>query len=86
MPSNQLDTIIPSAIGAHSRSQDHAGAQSVLVFVVYTALGTAMTAGLFTTTVAEGAAPSDVIQWVIEELRRNGYTVTTSTTNLVISW
>lgn len=86
MPSNKLDDLFASAIAAHSRAQDHAGTQTVLVDAVVAGIQTAVTAGNFTATVAEGGATSADIQWVIEQLRQAGYTVTTSTTNLVISW
>ena len=86
MPSNVLDDLIPSAVAAHSRAVDYLGIQTVFVRAVTQAILTAITTGLMTVTVAEGATSSKDIQWVIEELRHNGYTVTTSTTNIVISW
>jgi len=86
MASNTLDDLIFSATAAHSRANDHAGTQTVFVDAVVQALLTAVTAGNFTVTIAEGGTSSQDIQWVIEELRHNGYTVTTSTTNIVVSW
>lgn len=86
MPSNPLDDIVPSATAAHSRAIDYLGTQTVFLRLVNQAILTALVTGLFTVTVAEGAASSKDIQWVIELLRQNGYTVTTSTTNIVISW
>jgi hypothetical protein len=86
MASNTLDDLIFSATAAHSRTNDHAGTQTVFVDLVVAAILVAVTAGTFTATVAEGSTSSQDIQWVIEELRHNGYTVTTSTSNIVISW
>jgi len=86
MPSNTLDDLIPSAVAAHSRAVDFLGTQTVFVRTVTQAILTAITTGLFTVTVPMGATTSQDIQWVVEELRHNGYTVTTSTTNVVISW
>lgn len=86
MPSNPLDDIVPSATAAHSRAVDFLGSQTVFLRLVNQAILTAIVTGLFTVTVAQGAATSQNIQWVMELLRQNGYTVSTSTTNLVISW
>jgi len=86
MASNTLDDLLFSATAAHSRTTDHAGTQTVFVDAVVDAILTAVTAGTFTATIAEGSTSSQDIQWVMEELRHNGYTVTTSTTNLVVSW
>lgn len=86
MASNTLDDLIPSATAAHSRAVDFLGTQTIFVRAVAQAIATAIVTGLFTVTVAEGGTSSKDIQWVIDELRHNGYTVTTSTTNIVISW
>jgi hypothetical protein len=86
MPSLHIDDVIPTAIAAHSRAQDSASSQTVLVTEVAESIIEAADDGLFTVTVAEGAATSGDIQWVLEVLRKGGYTVTLSTTNLVISW
>ena len=86
MASNTLDDLIPSSTAAHSRTLDHAGTQTVFVDLVAAAIQTAVTAGTFTATVAEGSTSSQDIQWVIEELRHNGYGVTTSVANIVITW
>lgn len=86
MPSNTFDDIIPNAVGCHSRAQDHAGTQTVFVDAVVAGIHTAVTAGAFTATVAIGATTSDNLQWVMEELRKSGFGVSISTTNLVITW
>lgn len=86
MPSNPLDDIIPSAVAVHSRAVDFLGTQTVYLRLVVQAIMTAIVTGLFTVTVADGAATSANIQWVIERLREAGYTVTKSTSNTVISW
>ena len=86
MASNTLDDLIPRATAAHSRALDHAGTQTVFVDAVAAAIITAVTSGLYTATIAEGSTTSTDIQWVMEELRHNGYTVSTSTTNLVVTW
>jgi hypothetical protein len=86
MSSLPTEDIIPSALAAKNRTFDHAGTQTVLVDAVVAGIHTAVTAGSYTATVAEGSATSADIQWVIEALRQGGYTVTTSTTNLVITW
>jgi hypothetical protein len=86
MPSNKLDDLFASAVAARSRATDHASTQTVLVDAVVAGIQTAVTAGLFTATVAEGGATSADIQWVMEQLRQAGYTVSLSTTNIVVSW
>lgn len=86
MPSNPLDDILPSAVASHSRSVDYLGTQTIFLRAVVTAINTARVTGLFTATVAKGANSSRDIQWVVELLRSSGYTVTTPTTNVVITW
>lgn len=86
MPSNVIDDILPSVIATRSRALDFAGPQTVFLRAVVQAIATAIVTGLTTVTVALGATTSDVIQWVVEQLRQSGYTVTFSTTNIVITW
>ena len=86
MPSLHTDDLIPTAVAARQRALDASSNQTVFVAEVAESIIEAVDDGLFTVTVAEGSATSDVIQWVMEALRKGGYTVTTSTTNLVISW
>lgn len=86
MASNTLDDLIVSARAARQRAQDAAGTQTVLLNVVVAAIETAITAGTFTATAAEGSATSADIQWVCEQLRAAGYGVTLSTTNIVVTW
>ena len=86
MASNTLDDIIWPALASKVRTFDHASTQTTLVDAVMAGILTAVTAGNYTCTVAEGGATSADIQWMIEALRQGGYTVTTSTTNLVITW
>jgi ketopantoate hydroxymethyltransferase len=86
MPSNKLDDLFVSRVAAHSRTLDHAGAQTVFVNAVVAAIETAITAGTYTATIALGSTTSDIIQWVVEELRNAGYDVSFSTTNIVVSW
>jgi ketopantoate hydroxymethyltransferase len=86
MPSNVLDDLFVSRVAAHSRTLDHAGAQTVFVNVVVAAIETAITAGTYTATIALGSTTSDIIQWVVEQLRQDGYDVTFSTTNIVVDW
>lgn len=88
MASNTLDDLFITATAAHSRANDHAGVQTVLVDAVVANIQTAVTAGSFTSTYnATGKASKD-IQWVVEQLRNNGFTVTLSGSNpnVVISW
>lgn len=86
MPSNVLDDVLFSAVAARSRALDAASNQTVFFTEVVESILEAVDDGTFTVTVAEGAATSGTIQWVIEQLRLSGYGVTTSTTNLVITW
>jgi len=86
MPSNTLDDLFVSVVAAHSRTLDHAGAQTIFVNAVVAAIETAITAGTYTATIALGSTTSDIIQWVVEQLRKSGYTVSFSTTNIVVSW
>ena len=86
MANNKTDDLFVSATAAHSRALDVAGAQTIFVDAVVAAIQTAITAGLFTATVALGSTNSKDIQWVVEELRQAGYGVTFSTTNIVITW
>jgi hypothetical protein len=86
MPSNTLDDLLFSVVAAHSRTVDHTGTQTIFLVAVVRAILTAVLAGLFTVTVNMDSAPVPDIMWVIEELRHDGYTVSTSTDNIVISW
>lgn len=86
MPSNPLDDILPSAVAARSRATDFLGTQTIFLRTVNQAILTAIVTGLMTVTVAEGATLSQDIQWVIELLRQNGYTVTQSVANIIITW
>jgi ketopantoate hydroxymethyltransferase len=86
MPSNVLDDLFVSRVAAHSRTLDHAGAQTVFVNAVVAGMETAITAGTYTATIAIGATTTDIVQWVMEQLRQNGFDVSISTTNLVVSW
>jgi hypothetical protein len=86
MPNIHSDDLIPTALAANSRAHDVSGSQTVLTRVVAAAIITAVASGLFTATVAEGAATPGDVQWVIEVLRKGGYGVTTSSTNIVITW
>lgn len=88
MASNTLDDLIVSATAAHSRTTDHAGTQTVLVDAVVANMQTAITAGTFTSTYNATGKSSQDIQWVVEQLRANGFTVSLSgaNPNIVISW
>lgn len=86
MASNVLDDLLFSATAAHSRSTNHLGTQTIFLGAVVQALLTAVLAGLSTVTVNMDSAPVSDIIWVIEELRHDGYNVSTSTDNIVISW
>jgi len=86
MSSIVIDDLFFSSTAAHSRANDHAGTQTVFVDAVVAAILTAVTSGAFTATIAEGSTSSQDIQWVIEQLRQAGYGVTTSTTNIVVTW
>jgi hypothetical protein len=86
MASNNLDDLLFSAVAAHSRATDFAGAQTIFYSEVVELILEAVDDGAFTVTIAEGGASSQDIQWVIERLRQNGFTVSTSTTNIVVSW
>lgn len=88
MPSNTLDDLFVSAVAARSRATDVAGTQTILVDAVVAAIQTAITAGLFTATYNATGKGSKDIQWVVEQLRNDGYTVVVSgaNPNIVISW
>lgn len=86
MPANVIDDILPSVLASRSRSTDYLGTQTIFLRAVAAAIATARVTGLTTATVALGATPSQDIQWVVEQLRQAGYTVTFSTTNIVITW
>lgn len=86
MASNTIDDLFPSALATKARALDFAGTQTILVRVVLQAILTAIVTGLLTVTVAMGASTSQDIQWVAEQLRANGFTVSFSTTNMVITW
>lgn len=86
MPSNVLDDVLFSAVAARSRATDFAGSQTIFFTEVVELILEAVDDGLYTVTIAEGAASSKDIQWTIEQLRQAGYTVSTSTTNIVVSW
>ena len=86
MASNPLDDIIPSATAVHSRAVDYLGAQTIYLRLVVQAIMTAIVTGLFTATIADSTANTKDIQWTMERLREAGYTVTKSTSNVVVSW
>lgn len=88
MPSNKLDDLFASAVASHSRAQDHAGTQTVLVDAVVANIQTAVTSGAFTSTYNATGKGSTDIQWVVEQLRQAGYGVTLSGSNpnIVITW
>jgi hypothetical protein len=86
MASNTTDDLLFSATAAHSRALDVADTQTILYTEVVETILEAVDDGLFTATIAEGSATSADIQWVISELRHNGFGVTTSTTNIVVTW
>jgi hypothetical protein len=86
MASNTLDDLLFSATAAHSRATDNAGTQTIYYTEVVESILEAVDDGLFTVTVTMDSAPVSDIMWVLHELHLNGYTATTSTTNLVISW
>jgi hypothetical protein len=86
MSANTLDDILPSAVASHSRSVDYLGTQTIFLRAVVTAINTARVTGLFTATIALGSTASQDIQWVVDLLRQNGYGVTFSTTNIVVTW
>ena len=86
MPSNVLDDVLFSAVAAHSRAIDNASTQTILITEAVELIVEAVDDGLFTATVPDGSAPSQDIQWLIEQLRLAGYGVTRSTTNTVVTW
>ena len=86
MPSNTLDDILFNAVAARSRAVDYLGTQTIFLRSVVQAILTAISTGLFTVTITYDSAPVQDIIWVTEELRHDGYNVTASTTNLVVSW
>jgi D-arabinose 5-phosphate isomerase GutQ len=86
MASNTTDDLLFSATAAHSRANDFAGTQTIFYSEVVETILEAVDDGAFTVTISASGQSSQDIQWVIEELRHNGYTVTTSTTNIVVSW
>ena len=86
MASNTLDDLIFSSTAARNRATDHAGTQTVFVDAVVAAILTAVTSGAFTATIAISTTSSKDLQWVMEELRHDGYSVVISSTNLVVTW
>ena len=86
MPSLHTDDLIPTAVAANQRAHDAAGSQTILVAEVAETIIEAVDDGTFTCTVAEGSATPGDVQWVIEALRKGGYGVTLSSTNIVITW
>lgn len=88
MASNTLDDLFPSAVAAHSRAQNSAGTQTILVDAVVAAIHTAVTSGSFTATYNATGKSSVDIQWVVEQLRLSGFGVTLSGSNpnIVITW
>lgn len=86
MPSNVLDDVLFSAVAAHSRATDFAGTQTIFFTEVVELILEAVDDGLFTVTISDVGQTSQNIQWVIEQLRQSGYGVTTSTTNIVVTW
>lgn len=88
MANNTLDDLFVSARAARERATDSAGPQTVMVDAVVANIQTAITAGLFTSTYNATGKSSTNIQWVVEQLRLDGYTVTLtgSNPNIVISW
>jgi len=88
MASNPLDDLIVSATAAHSRANDHAGTQTILVDAIVANIQTAITAGNFTSTYNATGKSSQDIQWVVEQLRNAGYGVTLSgaNPNIVVTW
>jgi hypothetical protein len=88
MASNKLDDLFASATAAHSRATDSAGSQTIMVDAVVANIQTAVTSGAFTSTYNATGKNSTNIQWVVEQLRQAGYTVTLSGSNpnIVISW
>lgn len=86
MSSNPLDDLLFSAVAARSRGLDFLGTQTIFLRTVVQAILTAIVTGLTTVTIAEGATTSADLQWVIDLLRQCGYAVTTSTTNIVVTW
>lgn len=86
MPSNTLDDLIPSAVAAHSRATDAAGTQTIFVAETTELIVEAVDDGLFTVNVPIGSTTSKDLQWTMEQLRLNGYTVSIVSTNLVVAW
>lgn len=86
MPSNVLDDVLFSAVAAHSRAVDFASTQTIFFTEVTELILEAVDDGTFTVTISATGQSSQDIQWVIEQLRLSGYGVTTSTTNIVVTW
>jgi hypothetical protein len=86
MANNTLDDLFFSAQGAHERAYNSAGTQTILVDAVVAAILTAVTSGLFTCTYNASGKASQDVQWVLEQLRLDGYTVTVSGSTWTISW
>lgn len=87
MASNTLDDLLFTARAANSRAVDVAGTQTILYEAVVAAILTAVTAGLFTVTYdASAETDSKNLQWVIEELRHNGFVVTLAISDVIIDW
>jgi hypothetical protein len=86
MASNKLDDLFFSQTAAHSRAFNSAGTQTLLVDAVVAAILTAVTSGLFTCTYSASGKASQDVQWVLEQLRQAGYTVTVSGSTWTINW
>ena len=86
MNSQTMDGLFISPGSARSTAQFPTSSQNVIELAVASAILTAVTAGLFTATVAVGSTPSADMQYVSQMLNQAGYTARVTGTNLVVNW
>jgi hypothetical protein len=91
MPAIASWSPIAPAQAARQNSQIYANAAATntvtaLQQAVSAAVNTAITSGLFTTTVSAASYPASAIQAVLLELAEVGYTSSFSTSTITLSW
>lgn len=86
MNSGILDEVLMSPGAAHEVALHPTDAQVVFKVAVSAAILAAATAGAFTATIAVGATPSQVVQYVVAILNQANYQARVTGTNLIVNW
>jgi hypothetical protein len=91
MPAISSWSPIAPAQAARTNAQIYANAQATnsvtaLQQAVGAAINTAITSGLFTTTVSAASYPAAAVQAVLLELAEVGYTASYSTSTITLRW